>query len=414
MADNYDCLDFLHPVHRFSPPRPYTFSHPDPPSPPVLPGDLTSLRSSTPELQYLVSLTATPSTQATLEAAHVLARNQDPLHILSNAASLVHSAPVFPSNALGLYFNPPISPLLLPTHQNADEVAPTASNPREESSANDKTLSSSSSSYHVRSPTLSPPQVSGPSRLSPPGPCPSPADPHPPSPPDQEETRLDNQENCPPTPLAPLPLDPYAPPACAQFVHPYHPHQFLILRHEDRDIWRPVPEACYPNLIGFPTATDLVTLPPQFPSVISFKVATHHATRLSPVDSFQAATLRVAALAICAHASLLPPTPDLPLGYICFTYHPSLRATLQNLPHYACLCFSGTLAVTDVFDFLDGRRIISYSYIGVDPSGVGLSNQTCHLEDAARLHHHLLRYTLAPRLPLDPLPHVCVVPDGLL
>ena len=414
MADDYDCLDFLHPVHRFSPSRPYTFPHPDPPSPPVLPGDLASLRSPTPELQYPVSLAATPSTQATLEVAHVLARNQHPLHILSNAASLVHSAPVSPSNALGLYFDPPISPLSLPTHQNTDEVATTASDPREESSVNDETLSLSLSSYHVRSPTLSPPQVSSPSQLSPPGPCPSPANPRPPSPPKQEEAHLDNQENRPPTPLAPLPLDPYAPLAYTQFVHPHHPHQFLILRHEDRDIWRPVPETCYPNLIGFPTATDLVTLPPQFPSVIPFKIATHHAARLSPVDSFQAATLEVVVLAICAHTGLLPPTPDLPLGYICFTYRPSLHAALQNLPHYARLCFSGALAVTDVFDFLDGRRIISYGYISVDPSDVGLSNQTCHLEDAARLHHHLLRYTLVPRLPLDPLPHVRVVPDGLL
>ena len=163
MANNYDCLDFLHPIHRFSPPRSYTFPHPDPSSPPVLPGNLASPHSSTPELQYPVSLAATPSTQATLKATHVLARNQHPFHILSNAASLVHLASVSPSNALGLYFDPPISPLLLLAHQNTDKVVATASSSQEEPSVDDETSSLSSSSYHIQSPTLSPPQVPGPS-----------------------------------------------------------------------------------------------------------------------------------------------------------------------------------------------------------------------------------------------------------
>ena len=227
MADDFDCLDFLHPAHRFSPPHRYFFPHPDPDSPPVLPGDLARQRSPTLELQYPVSLLATPDTWATLKAAHVLAHNQHPLHILSNAASLVHSAPVSPTNnALGLYFDLSISPLSLPTHQNIDEVATIATDLREESPANDET---SSSSYQVWSPTLSPPQVPGQGRNSPPGPCPSSADPRPSSPPHQEEAHLANQKNCPPTPLAPLSLDPYAPLACTQFIHPYHPHQFLIL-----------------------------------------------------------------------------------------------------------------------------------------------------------------------------------------
>ena len=164
MANDYDCLDFLHPVHHFSPPHSYTFPHPDPDSPPVLPGNLTGQRSPTLELQYPVSLAASPNTQATLEAAHILACNQHPLHILSNAASLVHLAPIFPtgSNSLGLYFDPPISPLLLLTHQNTDEVATTASSSQQGPPVDDKTSSSSSLSYHVWSPTLSPPQILSP------------------------------------------------------------------------------------------------------------------------------------------------------------------------------------------------------------------------------------------------------------
>ena len=219
MADDYDCLDFLHPVHRFSPSHPYIFLHPDPDLPPVLSRDLTRQRSPTPELQYPVSLIAIPDIQATLEAAHVLAHNQHPLHILSNAAFLIHSAPVSPtsSNTLGL------NEVAIPSLQEGPSV-------------DDETLLLSSLSYHVQSPTLSRSQVFDQGQISPPGPCPSPANPCPPSPPNQKEARLNNQENCPPTSLASLSLDPYAPPACAQFVHPYHLHQFLILQHEDQDI----------------------------------------------------------------------------------------------------------------------------------------------------------------------------------
>jgi len=227
----------------------------------------------------------------------------------------------------------------------------------------------------------------------------------------EEEENLDNTEDRPPSPAAPLVLDPYAPPPCTLVEHRYHPHQFFVVRHQDGDSWRPASEALLHTLLEYPTHQELLAANPIFPSVFPFKVPSHHRGTVAPTDLFQARIFDIPSLTICAHAGLSLPTNDTPFGYIQYSYRPSIRDTFLRHSTIVRLCFSNALVISQIFDFLDGRRIYIYGRLRFDRDSVYITNQGFHTEDTCRIYPQLLRYTLTPRLPADPFSLVRLFPE---
>jgi hypothetical protein len=351
-------------------------------------------RSATPELQY-------PAEEALRAVTPPPAANRNPLRLhlvdspegpaLSPLLTLAHVASIVRSASAPI--DDPDGILILSPRRQESPSAHTFGAP------------SRSPSYHVQSPSPRPPSRSSSveARLGPYSPSPSPPvvplSPLPPA----EEARLDNQENRPPTPLVEVPLDPYAPPPCARIAQAFHPHQFFIIRFEDFDVWRPVSESQLDSLLEYPTHADILSSPPAFPSVFPFKAPSHHLGLVAPTDAFQARLFDVPALTVCANAGHSAPTLDAPLGYIHYTYRASLRDTFLRHPAYVRLCFSGALVVSELHDFLDGRRIYTYGRLRFDNTSVYITDQAYHFEDTVRTYPQLLRFTLTPRIPADPL-----------
>ena len=110
----------------------------------------------------------------------------------------------------------------------------------------------------------------------------------------------------------------------------------------------------------------------------------------------------------CSKAIRYPPTLELPLGYIKYSFRDGLREVFS--PHSLLVksAFSGAPAILETVDFLDGRRVTMYGYLDFDEAFVYLKGQGYHCEDDVRTYPLLLSYCLTPRLPADPWVHISV------
>jgi hypothetical protein len=211
-----------------------------------------------------------------------------------------------------------------------------------------------SPSYHIRTPSPQPPVSRTPSPLvdtPPPVPPPSLVQVVPLSSPPSD------QENIRP-PLAEVveaPLDPYLPPACIQDPSPIHPHQFFLLDIDGQQVWRPISEGQVTSFLELPSHDALLDHPTIFPTVTPFKGHSPHVALASPTDRWQAAIFDIPALHLCSRAGYAPPAADTPLGYICYTFRPSIRATFLKHSQLVRNVFEGALVISDLYDFLDGR-----------------------------------------------------------
>jgi hypothetical protein len=268
-----------------------------------------------------------------------------------------------------------------------------------------------SPSYHVRTPSPQPPVSRTPSPLvNTPPPVPPPSlvqvvpSPSPPS----------DQENiCPPLEeVVEAPLDPYLPPACIQNPSPVHPHQFFLLDIDGQQVWRPVSEGQVTSFLNLPSHDDLLDHPTLFPTVTPFKGHSPHVALASPTDRWQSAIFDIPALHLCSRAGYASPATDIPLGYICYTFRPSIRATFLKHSQLVRNVFEGALVISDLYDFLDGRRIYIYGKLRFGIDSVYITDQTLHYEDIVARHPYLLRHCLTPRLPADPCSFISIFPDA--
>ena len=324
------------------------------------------------------------------------------LELLTHLASLAPPSSPLENNVLGLtleYRSP--SPLLLAPPANSPDPD-NAPDSRPQESPSVQTFGVRSPSYHVQSPTPSPPPVPASPLFPPSRRCSAPPNTTLPLLPAAEEDRLDNQENRPPTASLPYIQNPYAPPPCTQVPHRYHPHQFFIVRHDGHETWRPASETQQLSLLEFLTVSQIVQNPPAFSSVLQFKGYSHHTSTIVPTDAYQAGLFSIPALTVCAYAGLSEPTLDIPLGYIHYSFRTSIKQLFTRLPLYTRLCFSGALVISEVHDFLDGRRILTYGYLRFDGPHIFIADQAHYFEDAVRAFPVLYRYSLSLRLPLDP------------
>jgi hypothetical protein len=268
-----------------------------------------------------------------------------------------------------------------------------------------------SPSYHVCTPSPQPPVSRTPSPLvdtPPPVPPPSLMQVVPLSSPPSD------QENIRP-PLAEVveaPLDPYLPPVCIQDPSPIHPHQFFLLDIDGQQVWRPISEGQVTSFLELPSHDALLDHPTIFPTVTPFKGHSPHVALASPTDRWQAAIFDIPALHLCSRAGYAPPTADTPLSYICYTFRPSIRATFLKHSQLVRNVFEGALVISDLYDFLDGRRVYIYGKLRFGVDSVYITDQTLHYEDAVARHLYLLRHCLTPRLPADPCSFISIFPDA--
>jgi hypothetical protein len=270
---------------------------------------------------------------------------------------------------------------------------------------------SASPSYHVRTPSPQPPVsrtplplVDTPLPVSPPSlvqvvPLPSP-------PSDQENIRPPLEE------VVEAPLDPYLPPACIQNPSPIHPHQFFLLELDGQQVWRPISEGQIASFLNLPSQDALLDNPTIFPTVTPFKGYSPHVTLASPTDRWQAAIFDIPALHLCSHAGYAPPAADSPLGYIVYTFRPLIRTTFLKHSQLVRNVFEGSLVISDIYDFLDGRRVYIYGKLCFNIDSVYITDQTLHFEDAIARHPYLLQHCLTPRLPADPCSLISIFPDA--
>jgi hypothetical protein len=171
-----------------------------------------------------------------------------------------------------------------------------------------------------------------------------------------------DQENiCPPLDeLAAAPLDPYLPPECIQNPSPVHPHQFFIVELDGQQVWRPVSEGQVTSFLNLPSHDALLDHPTIFPTVTPFKGYSPHVALASPTDHWQAAIFDIPALHFCSRAGYAPPAIESPLGYLVYTFRPSIRETFLKHSQLVRNVFEGSLVISDVYDFLDGRRVYIY------------------------------------------------------
>ena len=233
---------------------------------------------------------------------------------------------------------------------------------------------------------------------------PVPASPRPLTPlPVEEEARLENQENIPPEVAGPI----FARPPCVDDPVP-HPHQFFAVTTSYGPEWRPRRELSLGDALEFPTVLDLVRWSPRFPSVVPFRGAATHHFAIKPAIPDITTQFTIPPVFACSKAIRYPPTLELPLGYIKYSFCDGLREVFS--PHSLLIksAFSGAPAILETVDFLDGRRVTTYGYLDFDEAFVYLKGQGYHCEDDVRTYPLLLSYCLTPRLPADPWVHISV------
>jgi hypothetical protein len=103
--------------------------------------------------------------------------------------------------------------------------------------------------------------------------------------------------------------------------------------------------------LNLPSHTALLEQPTLFPTVTPFKGYTPHAALASPTDHWQALIFDILALHVCSHASFAPPAIDTPLGYIIYTFRPSIRQTFLKHNLLVHNVFEGSLIIADVTTF---------------------------------------------------------------
>jgi hypothetical protein len=193
---------------------------------------------------------------------------------------------------------------------------------------------------------------------------------------------------------------------------PVHPHQYFIIKLDNRQIWRPISKGEVVSFLSFPTHEQLLQYNTVFPTITPFKGYTPHAALFSPVNRWQATLFDIPSIYTCCRASFALPSPEAPLGYVIFMFHLSIKETF--LWHLALVnnIFEGSSVVTEVYNFLDGCCVYVYGHLQFGQDSVYIVNSAYHFEDAVAHYPALLRHWVTPRIPADLCFFVQVYPDN--
>jgi len=189
-----------------------------------------------------------------------------------------------------------------------------------------------------------------------------------------------------------------------------NPHQFIAISTA-------IGEELHPyigDIFSIPSAGHLLWEPPAFPSVFPFFTVVYHKQSFIPAPTVVSGLSAGAqpTLVACAKAICTQPTPDIPLGYIRFTYQQGIKEMFARIPPLCWEPYRHHVVFLDHFDFLNGRTISVFGYLDFEGRHIFVRRQTYHFEDLLRHWPSLTSFILAPRLPFNPLGITPVIPDN--
>ena len=110
---------------------------------------------------------------------------------------------------------------------------------------------------------------------------------------------------------------------------------------------------------------------------------------------------------LCSRLGVYQPDDYFPFGRLCYSFSNSLLSRFGHTSDLIKLAFLGTTVLLYVHDFLDGRVCFIYGYLDWTADGLPFAQDvSVSFQDSVRQNPILLRYTLQPRLPVDPLERV--------
>ncbi len=188
-----------------------------------------------------------------------------------------------------------------------------------------------------------------------------------------------------------------------------NPHQYLAIHTPTGEEWTPYQG----EIFSIPAAGNLLCHPPDFPSVFPFFTTLYHHQAFSPAPSVVVGLPAGAhpTIKACAQAIRIEPSPDIPLGYIRFSFKQGIKEAFTPIPPFCREAYRGHLVLLDHFDFLDGRSISTYGSLQFEGQHIFVHRQYYHFEDILRYWPHLGSFILTPRTPFDPFGHIPVTLD---
>ncbi len=188
-----------------------------------------------------------------------------------------------------------------------------------------------------------------------------------------------------------------------------NPHQYLAIHTPTGEEWTPYQG----EIFSIPSARLLLRHPPDFPSVLPFFSTIYHHQAFSPTPTV---VVRLPAgacpiIKACTQAVHIEPSPDIPLGYIRFSYQRGIREAFTPIPPYCCEAYRGHLVLLDHFDFLDRRSISTYGSLQFEGRHIFVCRQYYHFEDILCHWPCLGLFILTPRTPVDPFGFIPVTLD---
>ncbi len=188
-----------------------------------------------------------------------------------------------------------------------------------------------------------------------------------------------------------------------------NPHQYLAIHTQTGEEWTPYQG----EIFSIPSAGLLLRHPPDFPSVLPFFATIYHHQAFSPASTVVVGLPAGARPIIkaCAQAVHIKPSPDIPLGYIRFSFQRGIREAFTPIPPYCRKAYRGHLVLLDHFDFLDRQMISTYGSLQFEGRHIFVRRQYYHFEDILCYWPHLSTSIFTPRMPFDPFGHIPVTLD---
>src|SRR6266404_8126477 len=158
-----------------------------------------------------------------------------------------------------------------------------------------------------------------------------------------------------------------------------NPHQYLAIHTLTGEEWTPYQG----EIFSIPLARLLLRHPPDFPSILPFFATIYHQQAFSPAPTIIVGLPAGAhpIIKACMQAVRIKPSPDIPLGYIWFSFQRGIREAFTHIPPYCCEASRGHLVLLDHFNFLNRWTISTNGYLEFEGRHIFIHQQSYHFKD---------------------------------
>ncbi len=118
-------------------------------------------------------------------------------------------------------------------------------------------------------------------------------------------------------------------------------------------------------------------------------------------------------LKACGQAIWTQPSPDIPKGYIQFTFQQGIKEVFAHIPPLCWEPYRHHIVFLDHFNFLDGCSISTYRYLDFEGRNIFVQQQAYHFEDILCHWPALSSFILTPHSPFNPFGLIPIIPDDL-